>query len=226
MTRWNQRIMRRLVAPGLAGVGMLIASLICLQGGTSCVVAAVPPAVAAADLREYDGLSPGRRRLIDAALALRRRHPAVTYRFGSSDLSSGGVDCSGAVVAILNTIDLNPPRTSADQFEWVRDAGLLIPTPNRPGSLDDTVFAKLRPGDLLFWSGTYIPSDGRAVSITHVQIYLGTEKSDGRRVMIGASDGRTYRGKRCDGFGVFDFRLPGEGSKGTFVGYGPPPGLK
>ncbi len=57
-------------------------------------------------------------------------------------------------------------------------------------------------------------------------MYLGKEKKDGRLVMIGSSDGRSYRGQRQCGYGVFDFRLPAQGSKTQFAGFGPPPGLE
>jgi|TARA_B110000908_G_scaffold133745_1_gene157829 hypothetical protein len=90
--------------------------------------------------------------------------------------------------------------------------------------LDDKAFKKLTPGDMMFWSGTYVPTDGRTVKITHVSLYLGQEK-DGWHVMIGASKGRSYRGKKGDGYGVYDFRLPSKASKSRFVGFGPPPGL-
>ena len=63
------------------------------------------------------------------------------------------------------------------------------------------------------------------MAITHVSMYLGKAKSDGRQLMIGSSSGRSYRGKRKNGYGVFDFRLPSKSSKSTFVGYGTPPGL-
>jgi hypothetical protein len=43
----------------------------------------------------------------------------------------------------------------------------------------------------MFWSGTY--DIDRDPPITHSMIYLGREKSTGRRVMVGASDGRVYR---------------------------------
>jgi cell wall-associated NlpC family hydrolase len=83
----------------------------------------------------------------------------------------------------------------------------------------------LKPGDLLFWSGTYEPTDGRKANITHVAIYLGREGKDKRPVMINATDGRSYRGKQANGYGVYDFYLPKEGSKSIFVGFGTPPGI-
>ncbi|MDA7881682.1 C40 family peptidase [Akkermansiaceae bacterium] len=123
---------------------------------------------------------------------------------------------------------LKPPRTSAGQFLWVRDAGNLTPMDPKASKLDDPIFKKLTPGDLVFWSGTYVPADGRKVKISHVGMYLGTEKKDGRPVMINATTGRSYRGTAADGFGVYDFKLPSSKSKSrfVFVGYGSPPGLK
>ena len=82
----------------------------------------------------------------------------------------------------------------------------------------------------MFWSGTY--QVNRDVPITHVMIYLGTEKKTKKPVMVGASDGRTYNGERRFGVSVFDFRLPnGTPNKGDpdliprFEGYASIPGL-
>ena len=50
-----------------------------------------------------------------------------------------------------------------------------------------------KPGDLLFWTGTY--SVERDPPVTHTMIYLGEEKKSGKPIMVGASDGRTYEGR-------------------------------
>ena len=126
---------------------------------------------------------------------------------------------------VLRKFGLKPPRTAAGQHDWVKAAGNMIAVPEGTTSVEAEAFAKLRPGDLLFWSGTYAPTDGRTHKITHVQMYLGKEKRDGRHVMVGASDGRSYRGSQRNGYGVFDFRMPRKDSKGRFVGFGRPPGL-
>ena len=60
----------------------------------------------------------------------------------------------------------------------------------------------LKPGDLMFWSGTYHVD--RDPSITHTMIYLGREKGSNQRIMVGASDGRTYKGQQKWGVSVFD----------------------
>ncbi len=90
---------------------------------------------------------------------------------------------------------------------------------------EDKSFANLKPGDLVFWTGTYVPTDDRTLKITHVGMFLGYEKKDGRPVMINATNGRFYRGEKGNGFGVYDFRVPRVGSKSRLVGYGTPPGL-
>ena len=136
-----------------------------------------------------------------------------------------GFDCSGAVHYVLHKAGLTPPRTSANQFLWVRENSKLHPVPAGAEDTEDKCFSKLKPGDLVFWSGTYEPKDGRLVKITHVAIFLGYEKKDGRAVMINATDGRSYLGKKGYGFGVYDFRVPKKGGKSRMVGYGTPPGL-
>ena len=90
-------------------------------------------------------------------------------------------------------------------------------------ALTDASLAGLKPGDLLFWTGTY-DTGARTLPISHVMLYLGKTKA-GRPVMFGASDGRPYQGKRQNGVSVFDFRIPAATSKSKFAGYGPIPGL-
>ena len=86
------------------------------------------------------------------------------------------------------------------------------------------------PGDLMFWSGTY--SIERENPITHVMLYLGTEKRTKKRVMFGASDGRSYGGIQRWGVSVFDFKMPRQDTTKPekavvdFVGYGRIPGLR
>ncbi len=181
-----------------------------------------PGAIAAKDLKEYATLSGTRKKIVDEALALAAKDTWLKYQFGSADPANGGLDCSGSVFFILQRAGLQPRRSSAAQFEWVREKGALTEVPDGVASVDHTAFAKLQPGDLLFWSGTYEPTDGRKTLVSHVQIYLGHEQPGGNPVMIGASDGRTYRGMKRGGYGVFDFKLPKPDSKAKFVGYGLP----
>ena len=63
-------------------------------------------------------------------------------------------------------------------------------------------------------------------------IYLGREKGSNARIMVGASDGRTYEGESRYGVSVFDFKMPPPPNSGdakispVFVGYGLIPGIK
>jgi len=170
-----------------------------------------------------DLLTPQQKEILTLAMKLGRDYPDNHYKYGSANLKQGGFDCSGAMYYILRKTGFQPPRTSAAQYDWIKKSGHLTQIPKTVTSLDDPIFKKLKPGDLLFWSHTYKPTDGRTNGITHVQMYLGKEKKDGRQVMIGSSDGRSYRGKRQDGYAVFDFKLPRKESKQKFVGFGPPP---
>ncbi len=82
----------------------------------------------------------------------------------------------------------------------------------------------------MFWTGT--DAVARDIPISHVMLYLGTEKKRKKRVMVGASDGRSYDGVQRWGVSVFDFKMPRvdagdpEKSKARFIGYGSIPGLR
>jgi cell wall-associated NlpC family hydrolase len=126
---------------------------------------------------------------------------------------------------VMTESGLKPPRTSANQYLWLKEQGRLMEVPADTRLLGDPWFKDLQPGDLLFWGGTYAPTDGRKVNLTHVALYLGHKKKDGNTVMINATDGRSYRGTQSNGYGGYDFRLPREGSKSVFMGSGTPPGI-
>ena len=107
-------------------------------------------------------------------------------------------------------------------YLWTQKEGTLRTA--QPRDLNDPIFDELKPGDLLFWEGTY--ETQRIPPISHTMIYLGREKKTGTRVMVGASDGRTYRNVRRNGVSVFDFKLPRAESTAKFVGYAKVPGLE
>lgn len=162
--------------------------------------------------------------LLRTAIELRKSAAWLKYAYGKASPEQGGFDCSGAVYYVLRKAGIkNCPRTSAQQYDWVKKLGNLKVAPDgKDYTLDDDFFDALKPGDLLFWGKTYQPTDGRTNGVTHVEIYLGKEKKDGHRVMIGSSKGRSYRGKRSDGYGVVDFKLPSKRTKTVFMGYGSP----
>jgi len=177
-------------------------------------------------IADYDGYPPKVRQILDAGLTLTKQNLGYTY--GSADPKNGGMDCSGFIYYVLQQNGLpGVPRDSSQQYVWVRKAGdfkAVLSRKEDSFELDD-----LKPGDLLFWRGTY--NIDRDPPITHTMIYLGREKRTKRRVMIGSSDGRTYDGKQRWGVSVFDFKLPPPPKSGdakispVFVGYGRIPGL-
>lgn len=163
-------------------------------------------------------LSAPRRDLILEALQFFKKHPEVPYLEGGADTE--GMDCSGAIVSLLKLVNIEPPRSARGQYEWLKKSGRLTLVPVGELTADDPVFRSLQPGDLVFWAKeAHGTAEGFRVS--HVHMYLGKE-ADGHAVMIGSSDGRSYRGKKISGFGIVDFRVPKPGSPTRIVGFGSP----
>ncbi len=178
------------------------------------------------ELIDYDTYPSKVRQILDAGLALTKQNLGYTY--GSADPQNGGMDCSGFIYYVLQQNGFpDVPRDSSQQYVWVRKAGDFDAVLSRKE--DSFELDALKPGDLLFWRGTY--NIDRDPPITHTMIYLGREKRTNRRVMVGSSDGRTYDGKQRWGVSVFDFKLPPPPKSGdakispVFVGYGRIPGL-
>ena len=174
----------------------------------------------------YENYPPKVRQILDAGLALTKQNLGYTY--GSADPANGGMDCSGFIYYVLKQNGFpDVPRDSSGQYVWVRKAGNLYAVLSRKE--DSFEFDDVKPGDLLFWRGTY--NIDRDPPITHTMIYLGREKRTNKRVMVGSSDGRTYDGKQRWGVSVFDFKMPPPPKSGdakispVFVGYGRIPGL-
>jgi peptidoglycan DL-endopeptidase CwlO len=166
------------------------------------------------------------RQILDAGLALTKEN--LTYTYGSADPANGGMDCSGFIYYVLKQNGFpDVPRDSSQQYIWVRKTGDFNAVLS--SKEDSFEFHDLKPGDLLFWRGTY--NIDRDPPITHTMIYLGREKRTNKRVMIGSSDGRTYDGKQRWGVSVFDFKMPPPPKSGDakispiFAGYGRIPGL-
>jgi peptidoglycan DL-endopeptidase CwlO len=179
-------------------------------------------------LREFPEQPPKIQDLIRNSLALTEQN--LTYKYGSADPASGGMDCSGFIYYVLGNAGYKDvPRDSAGQYEWVRKQSAFHSVLSRSG--DSFELNDLMPGDLLFWSGTY--KVDRDIPITHVMIYLGKEKASGKPVMVGSTDGRSYDGIRRFGVSVFDFKMPsGKPNKddpvltAKFEGYASIPGLR
>ena len=179
------------------------------------------------DLVEFASQPASIQALLTDALALTKQ--GLVYKYGSDDPKNGGMDCSGTVNYLLHKEGLTEvPREASTIYKWAWEANLFQAVNSTdPHSFE---FAQLRPGDLLFWTGTY--SIQRDPPITHVMIYLGTEKKTGQRVMFGASEGRRYGGMSRYGVSVFEFTMPGfppptayTAGTARFVGYAAIPGL-
>jgi cell wall-associated NlpC family hydrolase len=178
------------------------------------------------EIAGYDGYPLKVRQIIDAGLELTKQN--LDYAYGSADPTNGGMDCSGFIYYVLSQNGFTDvPRDSSQQYVWVRKAGNFNAVLSRKE--DSFELDALKPGDLLFWRGTY--NIDRDPPITHTMIYLGREKRTKKRVMVGSSDGRTYDGKQRFGVSVFDFKMPPPPNSTdarispVFVGYGRIPGL-
>ncbi len=167
------------------------------------------------------------RKLLTAALDLTKQN--LEYKYGSADPSDGGMDCSGFIYFVLRENGVEDvPRDASGQYVWVRKAGNFRAVLSR--DLDSFELDELKPGDLLFWTGTY--SVDRDPPVTHTMIYLGKQKDSGKPIMVGSSDGRTYEGEKQHGVSVFDFKtvraqqVSSSGTHPNFVGYARIPGLE
>jgi hypothetical protein len=139
------------------------------------------------------------------------------------------MDCSGFIYYVLKQNGFEDvPRDASAQYVWLRKAELFHAVLSEKG--DTFELDALRPGDVLFWTGTYAMDHDPPV--THAMLYLGTRKEGNSRVMAGASDGRIFEGKSRWGVSVFDFTVhpeaPASDSKThpRFVGYARLPGLR
>lgn len=170
------------------------------------------------DLRGFYNNPPEVQELLTAALGLTQR--GLGYLYGSADPERGGMDCSGTIYFLLQKMGVTDvPRSASQQYVWVRKSDAFRPVVST--RLDSFELDALRPGNLLFWTGTY--STEVDPPVTHTMIYLGKARSDGRPLMVGASDGRTFRGDKKSGVSVFDFVIPkpdGRSPMSRFIGYG------
>ena len=185
-----------------------------------------PATIAPGEIADYEKYPSPLRRVTDLGLDLAGRN--LQYKYGSADPANGGMDCSGFVNYVLTQTGVRDvPRDSSQLYVWARKAGTFRAVNSRAD--DSFELNELKPGDLLFWTGTY--SIERDPPITHAMIYLGREKKTGHRIMVGASDGRTYQGESRFGVSVFDFKIahPPRDKEAkltpSFIGYAHVPGL-
>lgn len=160
-------------------------------------------------------MAPATKKLLEKSLIAADAHPNVPYKFGAASPQEG-MDCSGAVTYLLGLAGVTPPRSSAGMHKWLEKTPTYVVVPVDARDISHKIYQKLKPGDLIFWA-----REGEEVS--HVHLYLGVEKSDRRPVMIGASEGRSYRGQIRSGFGIVDFKVPNAENPKRIVGFGPVP---
>jgi cell wall-associated NlpC family hydrolase len=216
MIRFNVRLLaqRRPLCNLALATALLTANLV--SGQTPPPQASVAT-LESSDLEGFAAQSPEIQKRLLAALALTKLN--LTYLVNSHDPQKGGMDCSGAIYHLLQSLGHHDiPRQSDEMAEWIIKRGTWTPTPS-PHEVTDPIFSKLNPGDLLFWSSLDAPKD-RHLPITHVMLYLGRHSVTGKRLLFGSSDGRSYVGERRSGVSVFDFSLPKANSKTALFGYG------
>ncbi len=116
----------------------------------------------------------------------------LSYIYGSDDLKTGGLDCSGFVRTVYHdSCGIDLPTEADKQLDYCRDHGQVW------YSTSAWTPATLQPGDLIFFAGPYpLP---RASQVQHVMIYCG------HGVMAGAQG----KGRRIDrigsGVGYYSF---------------------
>lgn len=166
-----------------------------------------PQTISTREIIGFQSYPPKVKKMIEIGLELTKRN--LTYQYGSSDPKQGGMDCSGTMYYLLTQMGVQSvPRSSDDLYQWIKSKGVFY-SANRG-------LKYLRPGDLLFWTGTY-SAPGNAY-VTHVMIYLGKNR-EGEPLMLGSSNGRTYQGKKIYGVSIFDFLEPHSTSNPNFLGY-------
>ena len=103
-----------------------------------------PALIEASQLAEFDSLPDDRKKLISGAIAVAKESPWLPYCFGGSDPKEGGFDCSGAMYFVMQKVGLKPPRTSADQYLWLKENSRLVEITTEKGI--DVEFVDSLPG--------------------------------------------------------------------------------
>ncbi len=175
--------------------------------------------VSTSELESFNKYPPPVKKLIIEALHLANQN--LGYNYGSAHPKNQGMDCSGTVNYLLKKLQVaGVPRRSDEIYQWVLHKGRFHKVKGH--HFNSAEFSHLKPGDLLFWSGTYKVK--RHIPITHVMLYLGKNKSQ-QPLMFGANSDRGIKRKKIWGVSVFNFKLAPHDLAGRFVGYGCIPSL-
>jgi cell wall-associated NlpC family hydrolase len=146
--------------------------LICLLSFTGISYAenlkpAVTSTISTDDLVNYKQKPPAVKKILEKALDLTKKD--LTYSYGSADPKNKGMDCSGTIYYLLHQLQIDAPRQSDQIYLWAVAKGKFNPV--KTNTFDSQEFAKLRPGDLLFWTGTYAIKN-QLPALTHIKSYL------------------------------------------------------
>lgn len=173
-----------------------------------------------ADLKDFEKNPEPVREVLEHAAELTRM--GLEYQFASAKPTRSGMDCSGTIYYLLRQAGIEGiPRASNRQYRWLWQKHLFRAVNGE--TWESFEFSELRPGDLLFWIGTY--ETDRDPAVSHVMMYAGFDEDRGKHVMFGASEGRAYAGKPRYGVSAFDFKGPTGRGKTRFIGYAKVPGL-
>ena len=146
----------------------------------------------------------------------------LPYVFGGETFAEGGMDCSGSVHHVLSRVGYRyVPRQCNHQYYWLVKTGRF----KKASKLDERTLSKMKPGDLMFWKGTY-NTGRRWPDVSHVMVYMGRDPHTGKFWMFGGR-GSSKRGVNGGGVDFHSFSpRESEGRKASFIGYGSVPGVR